>query len=98
VTRLEVSPAAENDLDEILTYSTIRFGDPVATDYYFGFRDSFERLLQNPRLGRPAEEAGMDVRCLSYRRHRIFYEIDQEVVRVLRILHYSMDVDDDLLG
>jgi toxin ParE1/3/4 len=97
VTRLEVSPAAENDLDEILTYSTIRFGDPTATDYYFGFQDSFDKLLLNPRLGRPAEEAGKDVRCLSYRRHRIFYEIDREVVRVLRILHHSMDIDGDAL-
>lgn len=98
MTRLEVSPAAENDLDEILTYSTIRFGDPIATDYYFGFQDSFDRLLRNPRLGRPAAEAGDDVRCLSYRRHRIFYEIDREVVRVLRILHHSMGVDDNTLG
>ena len=93
MTRLEVSAAAENDLDEILTYSTIRFGDPVATDYYFGFHDSFDRLVQNPRIGRPAEYAGKDVRCLSYRRHRIFYEIDGEVVRIFRILHHSMDTD-----
>ncbi|WCM27439.1 type II toxin-antitoxin system RelE/ParE family toxin [Sphingomonas sp. QA11] len=98
MTRLEVSTAGENDLDEILTYSTIRFGDPVASDYFFGFQDSFDRLLQNPRLGRLVEEAGKDVRCLSYRRHRIFYEIDRDIVRVLRILHHSMDVDRDLFG
>jgi toxin ParE1/3/4 len=94
VTQLEVSAAAENDLDEILTYSTIRFGDPVATDYFFGFHDSFDRLLRNPRLGRSTEEAGRDVRCLSYRRHRIFYEVDRRTVRILRVLHQSMDVDD----
>ena len=94
MTRLEVSAAAENDLDEILTYSTIRFGDAVATDYYFGFHDSFDRLLRNPRLGRLAEEAGKGVRCLSYRRHRIFYEADGDTVRIFRILHHSMEVDD----
>jgi toxin ParE1/3/4 len=53
--------------------------------------------LRNPRLGRPAEEAGNEMRCLSYRRHRIFYEINQDVVRILRILHHSMDVDGDTL-
>lgn len=50
MTRLELSAAAETDLDEILTYSTIRFGDSVATEYYFGFQDSFNLLVRHLRV------------------------------------------------
>ena len=94
VTPLERSARAEADLDEILTYSTIRFGDPVATDYYFSFEEAFELLRRHPRAGRDAQdEAGAGVRCLAHRAHRIFYEIIDGTIFVLRILHQSMDVE-----
>jgi plasmid stabilization system protein ParE len=32
------------------------------------------------------------VRCIVYRRHRIFYIVTVELVQVLRIFHHSRDV------
>ncbi len=92
--RLERSEAADRDLDEILGYSVIQFGEAVAADYFFSFDEAFALLERHPRAGNPAPEAGAHVRRLKHRSHRIFYEIEQDRIFVLRILHPAMDVTD----
>lgn len=93
MTRLELSEAADADLDEILSYSRMRFGESVAADYFFSFDEAFALLQRHPLAGEPDDEAGERVRRLHHRSHRIFYEAANDRVRVLRILHHSMAIE-----
>lgn len=86
------SPKARADLAEIDAYGAETFGDEVAADYARGFAEAFALLSDHPRIGPLQLRLGRKVRGLTYRRHRIFYEVDAEVVLVLRIFHHSRDV------
>ena len=90
--RLELSEAADRDLDEILIYSTDRFGMATAIDYAESFAPVFAMLERHPRSGRTADGLP-EVRRFGHRRHRIFYEIIGDRIIVLRILHHRMALD-----
>ena len=91
------SPRARADLAEIDDYGTDAFGDEVAADYSRGFNDVWDRLERHPGIGAREPKLGRLVRCVVHRRHRIFYEIDGEVVLILRIFHHARDVKRSLL-
>ena len=92
--RLERSRAADSDLDEILAYSLLRFGEAAAREYFFSFEDAFGLLERHPAAGEAVDEIQPGVRRFRHRRHRIFYEIQQDRLFVLRILHHAMSLDD----
>ena len=94
--RLERSRAAERDLDDLLTFGTARFGEATADEYLFSCDDAFALILDHPRIGEAIDAIEPGVRKLTHRNHRIFYEIEDECARVLRILHHAMDVDEHL--
>ena len=94
--RLECSRAAEDDLDWILNYGTDRFGAAVGDEYFFSFEAPFDRLEDNPRLGEAIDDIDKGVRKLTHRSHRIFYEIDGDLIWILRVLHHAQDVPSDL--
>lgn len=96
VTPLERSAPADADLDEILSYSRIRFGEDVAAEYYFSFDETFSLLSQHPLAGATADDIRPGLRRISHRQHRIFYRIVDDTVRILRVLHHAMDVDEHL--
>ena len=91
------SPKARADLAEIDDYSTDTFGDEVAASYARGFNDIWDRLERHPEFGATQPMLGRKVRSIPHRSHRIFYEIDREVVLVLRIFHHARDVKRSLL-
>ncbi|MEM1133594.1 MAG: type II toxin-antitoxin system RelE/ParE family toxin [Pseudomonadota bacterium] len=88
---VEFANAAIADLDEIDDYSIEQFGEDAAQSYMHGFKEAFAQLQDYPRSGQPATELGKSMRCLTHRRHRIFYRIEAEQVLILRILHKAMD-------
>ena len=93
MTQLKRSSEAEADLDEILTYGVMRFGEQVGTEYFFSFVDAFDTLTRFPEAGRPADEVQSGLRRLLHRQHRIFYFHADDVVRIVRILHHAMDTN-----
>ncbi|MGK6318724.1 type II toxin-antitoxin system RelE/ParE family toxin [Sphingomonas sp. DT-204] len=92
--RLERSRTADRDLDEILAYSLLRFGEATARDYFFSFADAFGLLERHPHAGEAVDDIQPGVRRLKHRQHRIFYEIERDRIFVLRILHHAMALDD----
>ena len=91
------SPKARTDLAEIDDYGAEAFGDEVAATYSRGFDEIFDRLERHPKIGARQPELGRLVRSTLHRRHRIFYEVDGEVVLILRIFHHARDVKRNLL-
>jgi toxin ParE1/3/4 len=98
VHRVIPSQAARDDLVVIRLYSIEQFGPDVADEYFLGFDESFDLLARYPLAGNETSEYGKACRCLVNRRHRIFYTVGKDVVRIIRILHYAMDVKRMLKG
>lgn len=91
--RLELSRRAQADLDEIRDYSVERFGVIRAIAYLAVIEDAFRLLLRFPEMGgmHPALTPG--TRSIGCEQHRIYYEVDDDCVRIVRILHRAMDVN-----
>ncbi|MDQ4420721.1 type II toxin-antitoxin system RelE/ParE family toxin [Sphingobium sp. DEHP117] len=81
--------AAQADLAEIDNYSAEQFGDDAADDYNQGFWELFALLRTHPFAGPLTPDLGKQVRCLTHRRHRIFYRVTREQVLILRIIHHA---------
>ncbi len=96
MTLLEFTAPADADLDEILTYSRLRFGEDVAAEYFFSLGEAFDLLSRHPLAGVAADDIRPGLRRFSHRRHRIFYRLVDDKVRILRILHHAMDVEEHL--
>lgn len=92
-----MSPAAEADLEDIDGFGGDAFGREVADRYSRGFREAFDLLRCHPEVGVRQPKLGRGVRSTPHRRHRIFYEVEGEVVLILRIFHHARDVKRSLL-
>ena len=97
VAEVRLSPKARADLAEIDDYGTDAFGDEVAAEYARGFNNVWDRLGRHPRMDPRESRLGRLVRSTIHRRHRIFYEVQGEVVLILRIFHHTRDVKRSLL-
>jgi toxin ParE1/3/4 len=87
------SPKANADLDQIWHYSAKNWGELRAETYLRSIFEAAERLKDNPRLGRSREDVRRGYRSLIIGSHLIFYQLNQETVTVIRILHQRMDVN-----
>ena len=96
VTKIVLSKDAYADLAEIGDYGESHFGRKAADDYQDAIDRAFERLALYPRSGEAKPAFGRNVRCLLCHRHRILYEVVNDTVHVLRILHHSRDVPRNL--
>jgi toxin ParE1/3/4 len=76
---------------EILAFGEANFGRAVAESYFDSFDNAFDLLARHPHLGAQAVPADSATRVLHHRRHRIFYEAQNDGVLILRILHHAMD-------
>ena len=94
--RLKLSQDADADLNDILAYGSAMFGDEVTRQYFFGFDEALRMLREYPELAPRAWYLEGEIRCWSYRSHRIFYRFDDDTLHVSRILHQAMDVDRSL--
>jgi toxin ParE1/3/4 len=88
---LRLSRTAEAEFEAIDAYSHEQFGDEVATTLMRGFGELFDMLRRHPLAGQAAFELGEGIRSLKHRSHRIFYRVEKNEVRIVRILHHAMD-------
>ena len=91
--RLELSRRAEADLDEIRDYSVEHFGVPRAIAYLDAIEQAFRRIVSFPGAGALHSTVEPPVRSLACERHRIFYNVEGEVILIPRVLHGAMDAE-----
>ncbi len=96
--RLRLTAAARADLVQIRTYSLQEFGPEVADVYFRGFNQAFTLLRERPYAGVARPELGESVRCLTQRRHRLFYRLEDDLVLIIRILHHARNAQWELSG
>ena len=89
--RLDIKAAARAELAQIYDYSCAEFGREVAEAYMVGLRGTFDRLLEYPLIGPVYAGVKPEMRVFLYRSHRIFYQLDGDLVLIVRILHKWRD-------
>jgi toxin ParE1/3/4 len=91
VAEVRLRAAAAADLADILHYSIQSFGAEVAEDYVRSFERVFDLLREHPEAGAFRIGIAPPIRCVSHRRHRIYYDMEEGTVWVVRILHHAVD-------
>ena len=89
----ELSQEADRDLDEIFDYTEAEYGFDQAVVYITQFDILFEKLLENPQLGKKRDEIKPGLRSFSKAEHIVFYRILKDRrLRIVRVLHSSRDL------
>ena len=87
-----LSPAAQNDLDDIWDYTVNVWGVAQAEEYILSIRDACEALTEGRKQGRSIDEIRQGYRKLAVGSHFLFYRLtDTGEIDVIRILHQRMD-------
>lgn len=87
-----LSNEAEQDLLDIYLYSHETFGEEQADKYLSGLENAFQMISCSPRIGRERTDIDPLVRCIEHGKPVIFYDLYEEHVLIVRVLHGRMDV------
>ncbi len=87
----KIAVKANADLSEIYKYTAIKFGSQQARTYFLELHECFQLIANKPMLGRSVNEMRPDLRRIEQRSHIVFYVQKEYGVRILRVLHQSMD-------
>jgi len=89
---IEISLPADKDLEGIFDYTSENFGLDQAVKYVSSFDSTFELLIANPIMGRERSEIRKNLLSTVNENHIIFYRILTNRIRIVRILHRSLDL------
>jgi plasmid stabilization system protein ParE len=81
--RIELSAAAERQLDECLSYASVTWDADTAHDYVAALLRTLTLLAAMPRVGRRIGK----YRRFRYERHIVYYRATRTHLFVLRIIH-----------
>ena len=90
---VDVSEAANADLDDILDYGAARFGEDVAEAYVRRFQQVYDLIADHPLIGALHETVRPLIRSLPCGSHRVYYDVLDDRAVVLRILHKARDAE-----
>ncbi len=91
--RYLLSESAENDLLGILLYTIKKWDEEQAGLYESQITNAFEEIAANPFLigSKSHEQYASGCRFIRTGKHIIVYLSDRSPIRIVRILHESMD-------
>ncbi len=92
----DLSVKAEHDLTEIYIFSYQNFGEAKADAYLIGLEDCFSHLAEKPLLGRNIDHIRKGYLRYEYIGHSIFYKRTRTGIKIMRVLHGSMNIDQHL--
>jgi toxin ParE1/3/4 len=98
--RLVLASHADADFDEIYLFTGERWGIEQAEEYAAALQDAFQTITRHPEIGQRRNDFGRGIRCRVVKEHAVWYRIEGDVVRVLRITHArvnpaTIQFDDD---
>ena len=88
--QVDVSLEAEEDIDEITTYTTSTWGWRQTNHYLAKLEDGFTLLAQNPTVGRPCDSIRPGLRRFEIGKHVVFYVLLPNSIQIVRVLHQLM--------
>ncbi len=90
---VSIAPEARADLREFRHHSERAWGRAATEIYAEGFRATFRRVAERPRIGKPEFDLAPEMRSIGYRSHRIYYRPHGEGVVIVRILHHARNIE-----
>lgn len=95
MTRLTLTPLAEQDLESIADY--IAADNPIRVVRFIKeLRTHCQRIINNPSGYRRRPELGDDLRSCAHGSYVIFFTASPDEVTVIRILHAARDITTQL--
>lgn len=89
---VEISEAADRDLENIFDYTCSEHGVDQATNYVSSFDEVFQSLTSYPEIGRTRPEIRKGLHSVVTGYHIVFYRILGDRIRIVRILHGARDL------
>jgi toxin ParE1/3/4 len=86
-----LTPAAQQDLDDIFEHSVAEWGVHVALRYTDDLQAAFVLLANAPQRGRGCDTIRSGYRRLGVGSHVVYYKTTGYGIAVIRILHQRMD-------
>jgi toxin ParE1/3/4 len=90
--QVKLSRRADTDLNRVYRSSAADFGIPHADRYRDGLLASLALITENPYAMRERQFGPRPVRIYRFRAHMIVYEIRDDHVFVIRVLHGHQDL------
>jgi toxin ParE1/3/4 len=91
--RLQFTPAAERDLDQIWQFTLERWGKQQASRYLGVLRSSCLALARGDTISQSAEHIRQGYRKARSGKHILYFRDTHDAMVVVRILHERMDPD-----
>ena len=88
----EISKKAISDLEEIWLYTADKWSIEQADRYYNLIFDEIAFICKNPNTGSQMDDIRKNYRAAKVKSHLIFFKVENDIVRVVRILHERMDI------
>ena len=88
---IQIRPLAEADLEDIYSYSYEEFGSTRAIQYIQNLDSAFNRLAENPNLGKKADYIKSGLLSFQIVSHIVFFRSTHSGIVIIRILHKSMN-------
>lgn len=89
--KLDITPAAATDIREIFSYSLTNWGEAKARKYVADLRRRMHALARGSTSGTRADDISAGLRRLIAGSHVIWFRIQGDRLRIIRILHQSRD-------
>ncbi|HWI86796.1 MAG TPA: type II toxin-antitoxin system RelE/ParE family toxin [Sphingomonas sp.] len=90
--RLIISALASDDLSAIAEFGTERWGEDAARNYARTIHSKLAQLTNYPNMGM-ADEHHPGFRRLITGSHIAFYELRDDVILIVRVLHGSQEFE-----
>ena len=89
--RLEFTEAAERDLEAILHYTALQWGEQQVEVYLAVIEKALQLIQDNPDLGLAKYGVSGQLKGYKAGKHIIFYRLEAQTIYIVRILHGSMN-------
>ena len=89
----QLSQKADEDLAAIFIYSLQNFGEAKAKSYLVSLHECLSLLAEQPRTGREVNHIRPGYFRHEHASHALFYQITNNGIFVVRVLHQSMKVE-----
>ena len=91
--KLHLSPAAAEDIENILQYTLDTWGENQFEIYLATFQQTFDVILADPEspFSKERNELFQACRSIPSGQHIIFFRVRKGNIEIIRILHKRMD-------
>ena len=89
--QLKVAVEADQDVADLYAYGTAAFGERQADSYVIELLGEYRRILAWPLATRERNDVRPPIRLRRFRAHNIFYDVADDTVTIVRVLHHSAD-------